>query len=396
MTTAIRTFIFLIILCCTAIIYAAIHDRSVQLSHFNFLTNHQVIAVNNQPEVKNWLLYAYPYNDYRFGLSKNEIYHGKSSVFIVNKLPIEQGVGLIRQTIKAEQFSGKKIEFSGYFKTAHLKGNVTFELDIMDGNDELFRRAKAVYQPNDPDQQWQRFSVIASIPNNASALSYSAQLLGSGQVWFDDFNLTDAPVGAKDTSEPLRFQKPKHASDSPERTKYLNIVGYNTPPFGELNAGNQSINLKDWWITDDLAGEYSLTQEGNALLLESIVEEPHFGVALKRYQFKNPNVQGIKFSAQIKHQFVKSMASIWLRIEDKDKNNLAFDNLRFSSTGGSSDWQNVEVVLPLSEEAEIISFGALLISSGKLWLRNPHIELLYTSVKVHSNVLSNHSNLSFE
>ena len=131
-------------------------------------------------------------------------------------------------------------------------------------------------------------------------------------------------------------------------------------------------------------------------MLESVINEPKFGVALKRFRFKDNSVKAIKFSAQIKHQFVKSMASIWLRIEDKDRNNLAFDNLRYSRSGGSSDWQDIEVVLPYSENAEIVSFGALLIRNGKLWLRNAKVEPLYEPVPLNSQMLAKPSNLGFE
>lgn len=396
MTIAIRTIGFFLILCCTALIYSAIHDRSVQLTHFDFLNSHQMLTINSSPELQDWHFYAYPYSHYRYGFSKNQVHEGNKSVFIINKLPIDDGVGSIRQTINAAAYNGKKIEFSGYFKTQNLTGKVLFDLDIFNENDDVIRRAEVSFNTNEFNKDWQRFSIIALIPENASVLSYSARLLGSGQVWFDDFNFSNAPAEAKDISKVYKIQSPIKEAESPERTKYLNIVGYNTEPFGELPLGEQPSDIELWWMSDELKGEYALRQDGNALLLESLADEPEFGVVLKRFRFKDNHVKAIKFSAQMKHQFVKSMASIWLRIEDKDRNNLAFDNLRYTSSGGSSDWQNIEVILPYSENAEIVSFGALLIRNGKLWLRNAKVEPLYEPVSLSSQMLQKPSNLSFE
>ena len=154
-------------------------------------------------------------------------------------------------------------------------------------------------------------------------------------------------------------------------------------------------------ICDELDGEYQARNDGDTLLLESVIDTPDFGVLLKRFNFdatraKKENVTGITFRAQIKHQFVKSMASIWMRIEDKDNNSLAFDNLRYTSSGGTRDWRDVEVTLPITDEATKVSFGTLLISKGKLWLRNPHIEYTYEPIAHNTQLLAKPSNLSFE
>lgn len=355
-----------------------------------------MLTVNKKPELPGWHFNAYPYSHYRYGFSKNQVHAGNKSIFIINKLPIDEGGGSIRQTINAAAYNDKKIEFSGYFKAQNLTGEVLFDLDIFNENDDVIRRAEISFNTSEYNKGWQRFSIIALIPDNASVISYSANLLGSGQVWFDDFNFSNAPVDAKDSTVVYQTQAPNREAEGPERTKYLNIVGYNTEPFGQLPIGEHTSNIQQWWISDDLKGEYALRQDGNALLLESLINEPEFGVVLKRFRFKDSDVKAIKFSAQIKHQFVKSTASIWMRIEDKNTDVLAFDNQRFSSEGGSSDWQDVEVILPFDETAEIVSFGTLLISKGKMWIRNPNIELLYEEVDTNKHLLEKPTNLNFE
>ncbi|MFH6953497.1 MULTISPECIES: hypothetical protein [Pseudoalteromonas] len=401
MTIAIRTLIFILIICCTAFVYSAIHNRDVHLSHFDFLTSHQILSVKEKPEVKHWYFTAYPNNNYHYGLSNNEVIEGKSSLFIVNKLPSKDGAASIRQTIQAASFKNQKIELSGYVKASNLDGEITLQLDMLDHDDNIVRRADAKFIGTNTELDWQRFSIVAQVPADSSALSYAGILRGSGQVWFDKFELKLAPNEAKDNSYAYGYTMPKEEAPSPARTRYLNIVGYNTQPFGTLTKGAQPINHSTWEISDELDGEYQISNDTGTLLLESIVDEPNFGVVLKRFDFNaanaiKENITGIRFRAQIKHQFVKSIASIWMRIEDKHTNALAFDNLRYTSGGGTRDWQDIEVTLPITENAAIVSFGALLISRGKLWLRNPHIEYVHEPVQRNTQLLAKPSNLGFE
>ncbi|MEC8325283.1 MAG: hypothetical protein VX100_04065 [Pseudomonadota bacterium] len=401
MTIVIRTLIFILIICCTAFVYSAIHNRNVQLNHFDFLSSHQILSLEEKPALNDWYFFAYPFNNYRYGLSNKEKVDGKSSVFLINKLPSKEGIATIRQTIDAKPYENKRIELSGYVKASNLDGEALLRLYLIDNEDSITRRAEAKFIGTNSDLEWQRFSVVADITTDISALLYSGVLQGSGQVWFDKFEISEAPTDAKDTSTPFGYVRPKDDAPSKERTKYLNIVGYNTTPFGEFTLGPQSIDLSTWKISDELNGEYQARNDGDTLLLESVIDNPDFGVLLKRFNFDAPrakkeNVTGITFRAQIKHQFVKSMASIWMRIEDKDNNSLAFDNLRYTSSGGTRDWRDVEVTLPITGEATIVSFGTLLISKGKLWLRNPHIEYTYEPIARNTQLLAKPSNLSFE
>jgi len=60
-------------------------------------------------------------------------------------------------------------------------------------------------------------------------------------------------------------------------------------------------------------------------------------------------------------------AGLFLRI-DGDSGVLQFDNMQSRNVGGSSDWTQYSIKLPLPEEAVNIFVGALLTGKGKLWV----------------------------
>ncbi len=57
---------------------------------------------------------------------------------------------------------------------------------------------------------------------------------------------------------------------------------------------------------------------------------------------------------------------LWVRIEG-DGGMLQFDNMESKKLAGSADWTEYSIKLPLPEEAETVTIGALLSGEGKLW-----------------------------
>ena len=60
---------------------------------------------------------------------------------------------------------------------------------------------------------------------------------------------------------------------------------------------------------------------------------------------------------------------------------LAFDNMQDRPIMGTSDWQQYEVVLDVSENGVQIAFGILLAGKGQVWLDEVQLELVSTPVK---------------
>ncbi|WP_428329858.1 S41 family peptidase [Mucilaginibacter sp.] len=62
-------------------------------------------------------------------------------------------------------------------------------------------------------------------------------------------------------------------------------------------------------------------------------------------------------------------AGIWLRVDDKDKKTLGFDNMQNNGITGTNDWKEYMIQVPYDEtEGVTINMGALLAGKGKMWV----------------------------
>jgi len=134
---------------------------------------------------------------------------------------------------------------------------------------------------------------------------------------------------------------------------------------------NQRGGDPDGWDRWNDSGQYTLTLDSThahdgqyAALITS--GDSSNAYAAWRYDI-TPNFEAstIKLSGWIKGENVSGgHAGIWLRLDPQ----LGFDNMRNEGLSGTFDWQYVEVELPYKTEATNISFGSLLVGSGKVWV----------------------------
>jgi hypothetical protein len=107
----------------------------------------------------------------------------------------------------------------------------------------------------------------------------------------------------------------------------------------------------------------------NSILIEPPAEKPQnsFGsVAFTipaNYQGKEIELRGFLKLKNVSDGF----AGLWLRI-DGESGVLQFDNMQSRQIQGTSDWTQYSVKLPLPEEGNKITVGALLTGKGQLWV----------------------------
>jgi hypothetical protein len=118
-----------------------------------------------------------------------------ASALIVSKQAEIQGFGSLMQSIRADEFRGRRVRFSGYLKglAAGKPAGLWFRLD---GNDGYSLEFGNTTKPTATD--WQKYEVVLDVPEDSLTLNFGFILNGSGQVWADDLRLeiVDADVPA--------------------------------------------------------------------------------------------------------------------------------------------------------------------------------------------------------
>ncbi|MBX9720708.1 MAG: hypothetical protein K2X81_04890 [Candidatus Obscuribacterales bacterium] len=90
----------------------------------------------------------------------------------------------------------------------------------------------------------------------------------------------------------------------------------------------------------------------------------------------------VQFSCWLKTENVKEGALLWMRVDAKDNNPLAFDNMENRPVKGSTDWKQYSVVLNIPEGAKAILFGVWLSETGKVWANNLEFRVVGNDVPV--------------
>jgi erythromycin esterase len=86
----------------------------------------------------------------------------------------------------------------------------------------------------------------------------------------------------------------------------------------------------------------------------------------------------IRFRAKIKSSLVGdgSSARIWLRVDRGAKGMGFFDNMENRAPGSLPEWTEFEIVGEVAADAEVISFGELMLGDGTAWFDEATLEIV--------------------
>ena len=120
------------------------------------------------------------------------------------------GMATLMQVIKADDFRGKRVRFSGHIKGEGVKSWAALWLRInnADGTVSAFDNMEKRAFRGSGD--WKRHEVVLDVPNDSSTISFGALLSGSGHVWVGglDFQTVDETVSVTAKSKPDLNRKP--------------------------------------------------------------------------------------------------------------------------------------------------------------------------------------------
>jgi hypothetical protein len=113
-----------------------------------------------------------------------------------------------------------------------------------------------------------------------------------------------------------------------------------------------------------------------------------FGTLTQGFLADNYQGKRLRMSGFVKTEGVEGWAGLWMRVDGKDKTDLAFDNMSKRSIKGSTDWQRYEVVLDVPADAHSIFFGFLVAGKGQGWVDDIAFEavgkdVMTTDLKLH-------------
>ena len=158
---------------------------------------------------RGWSLAGTKPSEYEVGVDVDQMYQGHATAFLKSKTLNADGLGTLMQSIKAEQYLGRKVRLSGLVKSEEVLGwaglwmRVDKEKSPVAFDNMENRAIKGT-------TGWQRYDVVLDVPKDATAISFGILLAGSGVVWLNGtkFDVVDADVPVTNTGEKVLPEKP--------------------------------------------------------------------------------------------------------------------------------------------------------------------------------------------
>jgi hypothetical protein len=158
---------------------------------------------------RGWSLAGTKPSEYEVGVDVDQMYQGHATAFLKSKTLNADGFGTLMQSIKAEQYLGRKVRLSGLVKSEEVLGwaglwmRVDKEKSPVAFDNMENRAIKGT-------AGWQRYDVVLDVPKDATAISFGILLAGSGVVWLNGtkFDVVDADVPVTNTGEKVLPEKP--------------------------------------------------------------------------------------------------------------------------------------------------------------------------------------------
>jgi hypothetical protein len=134
---------------------------------------------------------------FEVGVDENNAWGGMPSAYVKNITGADpEGFGGMMQSISAELYRNKRVRMSGWMKTEEAGGGggqLWLRVDGQGAGSVLGFDNMNGRSPRGTTD-WQEYSIVLDVPENATSLNYGFFLGGKGQVWVNA--VTIEPVGS--------------------------------------------------------------------------------------------------------------------------------------------------------------------------------------------------------
>ena len=154
------------------------------------------------------------------------------------------------------------------------------------------------------------------------------------------------------------------------------------------NAPNAYDVIHDREIAFNGSGSARISSTGD-------LDGSQFGAIAQSIDASQFSDKRLRFMSFVSTKDVRVRASLWVRIDDKNGNILAFDNLSGKvNIRENSDWAPYKVVIDVPSASKRISYGLLLQGPGTAWIDNASLSIVDSSEVVTGNNVVENSRIS--
>ncbi len=150
-----------------------------------------LIAYQSDNIPKGWFKAGSNPGGYQFGIENTNSESGNSCAFIKSDDADAKKFGTLMQTIKADNYLGKRIRLSGYIKAEKISGWAGMWMRIDGSSREQLGFDNMVNRAITGSNDWTKYEIVLDVPQNSATLNFGVLLHAEGNVMFDNFKLEE-------------------------------------------------------------------------------------------------------------------------------------------------------------------------------------------------------------
>lgn len=331
-----------------------------------------------------WNLAGNTSGNHEKGVDTSVTYEGKPAAYIKSTSPGVTTDAQLSKLWSAEGYAGKHIRFSAYVMSQNVQDMAGLWLQLDSGADRVPVFDGVQNRPVEGTTGWQKYSLTAEVPQDATHMPLGLLLYGEGQVWIADARIEvlsqDVPVLIAPRSIPAIYNPGFEQGMFGWRWTYTSgsTTSEVTIDKGEAQSGDASVRLKS-----------DTTQAGDQVILVQAIRAG--GYAGKK----------VRVSAYLKTQNLSENVVLWLNAratqDSGSQATLGIDNMADRPVRGTTDWQQYDLVLDIPSKTTHLDVGAIMNGSGVVWVDDFEIEEVGADVpSTGTGMVNNPSNLGFE
>jgi hypothetical protein len=142
-----------------------------------------------------------------------------SATIISKNSASDDGFGSMKQEIKADDYRGRRLRYSGYLKAELAAQRAALWMRVEDGDGKILAFDNMEDRPATGTTAWKKYEIVLDVPEAAQHIALGALFEGKGQIWADDFKLevVERQVASTDMNASPDLKREMEEADEEDR-----------------------------------------------------------------------------------------------------------------------------------------------------------------------------------
>jgi hypothetical protein len=258
-------------------------------------------------------------------------------------------------TLPADRYAGRRVQFQTWLRLNNAVALPSLTAKAASGEVLHSSFGDRLLQGT---LDWTELRITQDIEEEADTLTFGIALYGLGELWLDDTVVleVDSPLSVNMLRrDPVNLGFEEGGDPVFERPLGWGYIGRASPDTAGITTRDSYEGVAAGELRSSEYGLYGFNQQVRAVDYRG---------------------ETVRWRAHVKAESVTGQAGLWMQVSGVGYALVSSDNMTDRPIGGTSDWAEYEIVLPVAADAWRIDFGVYLDGTGSLLIDAGHLQIV--------------------